>query len=191
MKSRYIPITQQQYCCAPACLQMVMQRLDVPMIEQEDIAYEMGLAVPKEEAHLFKRVRSTSLPSKSWGTRNHTKRYCIDNAFNRLNVPIKARYYLSEDIISIADLKQMLEDLQVEGVDILIAFSYHELWGGDGNTSHVCVFNSIEGTKVHLIDPDQDVPKYRTVYVKDLFRAIKVHENLTNSGLWLIERSDR
>lgn len=62
MKSRYIPFTQQEYCCVPACIQMVMYKNSIPLVSQEDIGNALGLTVPEEDAYLFKSPQTGEKP---------------------------------------------------------------------------------------------------------------------------------
>jgi hypothetical protein len=187
MKSRYIPITQQPYCCAAACIQMVMYRHGIPLIPQEDIAFELGLIVPKKDEFLFQKVQKRDKGRKGWGTNIGWKNYSLSEGLKRSNIPLSARFYLSEELKSSEELKLMLSDLQDEGVDILLCYDYREVWGGEGETSHVCVFDKIENNTVWMIDPEQNVPKFRHTTVNKLFKGIKKNGSDSFNGMWLLE----
>jgi hypothetical protein len=45
--SRYVPLTQQKWCCVPTCIQMVMIKQGIPLQPAELIGYELGLIVPE------------------------------------------------------------------------------------------------------------------------------------------------
>ena len=51
----------------------------------------------------------------------------------------------------------------------------------------MCVFDRIEGDTVWMIDPEQNVPKFRAVPVEKLYRALKKHGADAFNGLILLE----
>lgn len=82
--SRYIPLTQQPYCCVPACFQMIMYRHGIPLVPQEELAYELGLIVPEKDTYLFGKVRSGEKPSSGWGTQIQKDEYDPNKVFKSL-----------------------------------------------------------------------------------------------------------
>lgn len=189
MKSRYIPITQQPYCCAAACVQMIMYKNGIPLLPQESIAYQLGLAVPDDEKHLFEKTHVRETGRQGWGLQISWKQYSLETCFEKLSIPLRVRYYMSSQIPSIEDLKETLTDLQSEDADILLSFAYEELWGQDGEAGHVCVFDRIEGDDVWMIDPEQNVPKFRKTTIAQLYAAMKKHGLDAFNGLILLERT--
>jgi Peptidase_C39 like family len=190
MKSRYIPFTQQPYCCVPACLQMVMYRRGIPLLPQEDIANELGLVVPKEDLHLFEKARTGERPPSGWGTQIGEQKYEINKALSRLEVPLKAALIKTDVIQSAQNLQNEIANALQAGKDVLVCFSYGKLWNTDSMGGHVCVIDRIENDTVWLVDPGQNVPKHRQVNIDSLYEAIKYHadENKAQApGLWVIE----
>src|SRR5690348_16786908 len=100
MTSRYIPFTQQPYCCVGACLQMVMYRRGIPLLPQEDISYAFGLTVPAADAHLFKKVYTGPKPASGWGTRIEHPDFEINKALQALKIPLKVDFYKSDKLKS-------------------------------------------------------------------------------------------
>lgn len=191
MKSRYIPFVQQPYCCAAACLQMVMYRLKIPLIPQEDIAYELGLVVPKADRKFFQHPRQVKKPDWGWGTNILSKGHSIDEAMKRLEVPLRARFYWANDIPSVDDLLETLRDMQEEDGDILVCFDHGLLWGNEKTNGHVCVFDRVEDTSIWLVNPEREAPKHQKVEAAKLYGAMKDHfEDKGAGGLWLIERTE-
>lgn len=45
LDTRYVPLTQQKWCCVPTCFQVVMLRHNIPLVPAEVIGYHMGLIV--------------------------------------------------------------------------------------------------------------------------------------------------
>ena len=65
---KYVPITEQPYCCVPACIQMILLRRGIPLKSQEEIGYNLGLIVPQRYKNLFGKVRTGKRPKDGWGT---------------------------------------------------------------------------------------------------------------------------
>ena len=66
--SRYIPLTQQKYCCVPTCIQMVMVRRGIQLQPAELIGHHLGLIVDTESAKYFWNVTTGERPSSGYGT---------------------------------------------------------------------------------------------------------------------------
>jgi len=186
MKSRYTAFTQQSYCCVPACLQMVMYRRELPLIEQEVLGFELGLTVPKEDIHMFNKVRTGKKPPAGWGTQISRPEFSIDKALKRLNVPLQARIHTIDYIESAQMLRKFLEDSQAAGGDTLLCFNYGKLWDKDTDSGHVCVFDRIDGDSVWIIDPGRNAPKHREVPLDKLYEAMVAHGSSKSAGAWEI-----
>lgn len=185
---KYIPFTQQPYCCVSACLQMVMYRHDIPLVEQEDLAYELGLIVPKEDAILFQKVRtSEKRPISGWGTQIQNPKYEINKVLSKLG--IRLRVNAMTDIDSIEQLRQILSEVIEYDKDALLCFDYGTLWQLEySNGGHVCVFDKLEGDTVWLVDPERNVPKSRKVDIHQLYKAIISHGRENMTGVWIVQK---
>jgi hypothetical protein len=168
-----------------------MYRQGIPLIPQEELAYALGLTVPKKDMHLFEKVHKQQRPSSGWGTHVQDKDYEFDTVMQKLKLPLRARYYLADKITSTTNLLETLREVQAEGCDILVCFDYDMLWGKAPSNGHVCVFNSVSGNDIWLVDPEQNVPKFRKVPAKKLYDAIQSHGADNMAGLWLIENTTK
>lgn len=185
---RYVPFTQQPYLCVPTCLQMVLYRRGIPLLEQEDIANELGLIVPEEDLKYFAHARTGERPSSGYGTQIQDERYSMQNLFDKkgLNLIFERR----SDIASADELREMLVDVQEDDeADALLCFDYGTLWGVKNSSGHVCVAESLDGDTVHIIDPERNVPKRRAVDIHLLFKAMESHGAHNAAGVWLIKRN--
>lgn len=95
----------------------------------------------------------------------------------------------SKDYKDRAGLAVVLEDVQDSDRDALICFDYGKLWGTSNQGGHVCVFDYIDGDAVHMVDPEHDVPKYRTTTVSNLFEAMDFHGGHNSAGVWRLTPS--
>lgn len=188
MKSRYTPLTQQPYCCVPACLQMVMYKHGIPLLPQEDMAYELGLVVPEKDAHMFNKVRTGEKPSSGWGTQIQKEEFSANSFFRSHNVPLDLKRVGTRDFKDKEGLRKLLQGIQVSDRDGLLCFDYGKLWSLDFSGGHVCVFDHIEGDTVHIVDPERNVPKYRQTTLDALFAAMDFHGDHNSTGVWLIEK---
>ena len=190
MKFRYMPFTQQPYCCVPACFQMVMYKRGIPLIPQEEMAYALGLTVPEKEAYLFAKVRTGKKPSAGWGTQINLPEYEVNRVFPQLDIPLSMVRLSTKDFETPAQLAELLEKVQAQDGDALLCFDYGKLWGLEFTGGHVCVFNSIDKNVVTIIDPERNVPKIRTVSIDKLFKAMDFHGEHNSTGVWEIEHTD-
>lgn len=187
-QTRYIPFTQQPYCCVPACFQMVMYRQGIPLVAQEDLAYAMGLTVPEKDAHLFGNVRTGDMPSSGWGTQIQKEAYHPNAVFPKMGIPLKLEQYFTRDFKDEAGLKYLLQSIQDEDADALLCFDYGKLWDLPKTGGHVCVFDRIEGDTVYIVDPERNVPKYRRVAIGKLFQSMDFHGDENSTGVWRVYR---
>jgi len=188
MKPRYLPIVQQPYCCVAACFQMVMYRHRLPLIPQEELAYELGLIVPEKDSHLFAKVRTGSKPSSGWGTQIQKKEFKPAKVFKKLKIPLEFNQYFIKDFKNPEGLKELLVSIQKKDTDGILCFDYGKLWGIPSNGGHVCVFDRIDGNKVHIVDPEYKVPKFRIANLDRLFKAMDFHGDSNSTGVWILTR---
>lgn len=184
MKSRYIALTQQPYCCVPTCLQMIMYRRELPLIEQEELGYALGLAVPEKARVLFPKAL-TQEPSSGWGTQIQNAEYSLDKAFEKLGIPLKAEFILASQLDSTEILKERLQTADPAN-DTVLCFSYGALWGTDSLAGHASLFDYVDGEEVWMVDPVADVPKHRRTSIDKLFNSIQKHGDQNQAGLWVI-----
>lgn len=181
-KRIYKTITQKPYCCVPACISMVLDRRKIKHGSQEDIGYELGLIVPKEDAYLFAKVRTGRKPAAGYGTQVGKKKYSISKYFMKNKINLKETYYPPEKI---KNAKKLILNLLKNNNDIIACFDNNHLYGiGDGG--HVSLIESINGNIAVLVDPEKGVPKRRKVETSKLLTAIKKHGNKNRGGFWVI-----
>jgi len=154
---------------------------------QEEIAYELGLMVPKKDKHLFARVRTGNKPSAGWGTQINLPEFGVNKVFPKMGIPLKMERLTTRDFKNPKELAELLEKVQKEDGDALLCFDYGKLWDLDLAGGHVCVFNSIRDDDVTIVDPERNIPKLRKVCVDKLFKAMDFHGEHNSTGVWLIK----
>ncbi len=184
--SRYVPLTQQPYCCVPACIQMVMVRRKIPLIPQELIGYRLGLIVPRSAAKYFWKARTGKRPKAGYGTQITDEKFDINAAFASLGIPLKVKYAPINTFQSIGDFRDYLHGMGDHDMDALAIFDYGALYGSRAHYGHTSLVDRVypEDDEVRLVDPGIDTPKWRLVDVEKLFESMKRHGNSRGGGFW-------
>jgi len=169
------------YCCVPAVLQMVFERRQMAVPEQEEIGYELSLIVPEEIAHRFRCVRTGPRSPSGWGTRVGLKKFSIQRYFDRHRLPLRIVRYLATEIV---DLEIFLADHLEGGDDIVVCFDQWHLLGR-GNTEHVALMQALHRGSVILVDPAEDSPDLYRVELARLAEAL-CGRTTGQLGLWVI-----
>lgn len=189
--TRYVPLTQQSYCCVPTSIQMVMYRNDIPLVAAEELGYHLGLTVPPEDAHLFHNVRISETPPKAgYGTRIDMPEYEPNRAFEKLGIPLRFSMQLASTIIDENDLRRLLQKIEADDADVLLCFNHGVVRGAyTPESGHVVVFDRIIDGKIRVIDASPIQPKWHLIELDVLFDAIRQHGDAHSGGIWSLIRS--
>lgn len=185
--SRYIPLTQQPYCCVPTCIQMVMYRHSIPLIPAELLGYYLGLTVPPESKKFFWNARiNKNPPISGYGTQIYKNEFEPNKVFKKLKIPIHLELKLIDNFKNFPTFKKYLTELSKKDFDVFACFNHGALTGElEKDYGHVCVIDKIYPSKntLSLIDPDHS-PKWRIVSMKKLFDAMRIHKSKSSAGFW-------
>ena len=192
--SRYIPFSQQPYCCVPTSIQMVMHRHGIPLIPAEELGYHLGLTVPKEASGFFwhmrtgKRRPSHLRPVAGYGTRMYEGKYDPNKVFKKLRIPLTMKLRPITGFKGFNDFKKYLSDLSGQDFDVLMCF-HHGTLADDSSkdNGHAVVLDKIytKKGKIRFIDPTRG-PKWKTYPMKKMYEAMKAHPNGQTAGFWEI-----
>lgn len=171
--SRYAHITQQPFCCVPACVQMVLSRRNMPLFSQEYISAELGLSL------------TGKMPSAGWGTQVNKPEYSINAFFRKHNLPLQEEYFPVSKLENIAEWANMQIS---KDNDIIVCFNYGKLYNekyqiGQG---HVCILESIKKEKAILIEPNESADKHKHVNLENLMDSMRLHGEKNRGGFWII-----
>ena len=185
-KSRYVPFTQQQSCCAPTCMLMVMYRHGIPLLPAEVLGYHLGLVVSPDMARLFFGARtSKTLPKSGYGTQIYKREFEPSRAFAALGIPLTFQIWPVVAFATPEDLASYLEGAEAGDRDVLLCFNYGTLTGNSKkNGGHLCVFDRMVDGQIRIVDPSQEQPKWRQVKVEDMFKAMQKHPEQRSAGCW-------
>lgn len=190
--SRYIPFTQQPYCCTPTSIQIIIHKLGLPLVSQEELGYHLGLTVPPKEKELFWNVRVSDTPptAAGYGTQIQKPEYNPNEAFKKLGIPLTFTYNLIDNFDSAEEVRKYLKNVEQNDRDVMVCFRYGTLHDTDSSSGHANVFDRYlpETDEVRLIDPAVTVPKWRVVPLEKLFKAMKKHGADKSGGFWEITR---
>lgn len=171
-------MTEKPYCCVPAVLQMILKRRRLKNLSQEEIGWELGLTVPKEKTHLFKKVRTNKRPPKyGWGTKTYKKEFSINNFFVKKKLPLVCITY---SLKNIKNISQFITSHLQGNHDIVVCYNSQVLFN-DGDREHVSLIQSIDGYSITLIDPALGVPKIRKTTLPKLLQTL-----LPQKAFWII-----
>jgi hypothetical protein len=175
--SRYIPLVQEQSCCAVACILMVMYKRSIPLIAQELLGYHLGLVVSPDNRHLFWNARTGKKPKSGFGTQIFSKLYEPNNAFKKLKIPLQFSVHHVDTFKTEKEFKKFIVDAVKADRDLLVCFDHGHFNDEEKHAGHVCVIDRIYPKKdlVRLIDPSPNRPKWRLVKIAKLKKAMELH----------------
>lgn len=185
--SRYIPFTQQDYCCVPTSIQTIMYRNNIPLIPAEELGYHLGLTVPTDVADLFFKPRVSDTPPSTagYGTQIDNPDYEPNKVFKKLGIPLAFELKLANELEDVNDLLDVLQQVESNDTDALLCFNHGVMRGEyKPNSGHVVVFDRIIDEKVRIVDASWKHPKWRLVEPSLLLDAIKCHGNENSGGIW-------
>ena len=188
--TRYVPLTQQPYCCVPTCIQIIMLRHKIPLQPAELMASYMQVVVSPEKKKLFWNLPSVKKrPPAGYGTRLNED-LTADPMFKKLGIPLRMDFKLIDEFENKEELLKYLHNRIRANKDTIICYDYGALFNTGKHNGHVCVLDRVNKTKgeVRFIDPGDDVPKWRTVKISKLFKAMKNHGKDNMAGCWEIKK---
>ena len=191
--SRYIPFTQQPYCCVPTAIQMVMYRRGIPLIPAEELGYHLGLTVPEKVNYFFWRTRtgkrrpSSLRPVAGYGTRIYEGKYDPNKVFKKLGIPLAMKLRPITRFGKFASFKKYLSDLSGQDLDVLMCFHHGTLANDPSrDNGHVVVLDRTypKDQKIRFVDPERRGPKWKVCSMQKMYVAMKAHPNPKVAGFW-------
>ncbi|MDB5178918.1 MAG: hypothetical protein JWN01_861 [Patescibacteria group bacterium] len=189
--SRYIPFTQQDSCCVPTSIQMIMYRNNIPLIPAEELGYHLGLTVSPKASHLFYDARTANEPPSAagYGTQIFKPEFEPNKIFQKLGIPLKFSKRLAAGFADEEDLLSELRRIEHHDLDALLCFNHGVIRGEfKPHAGHVAAFDRIIGGQIRLVDVSPLQPKWRLVEPGLLLDAIKRHGDENAGGIWIFER---
>lgn len=184
--SRYVPLTQQRWCCVPTCIQMIMYKHGIPLAPAELIGYYLGLTIPKEELKYFWKGRTGKKPRAGWGTQIYKKEYSPNVAFEKLGIPLRMSLRLINEFPDLQTFSAYLKSVDKSNRDVLVCYDWGTLFNDGHHGGHVCVLDKVylRRGEMRIIDPEYKAPKWRVIKIKDMFEAMKYHGEKKSGGFW-------
>jgi hypothetical protein len=188
--SKYIPLTQQKWCCVPTCFQMIMLKHNIPLVPAELIGYHMGLIVPEDNSRYFWHPRVGPRPEAGYGTQAGKKEYGPNHVFKKLGIPLKVSWNLINKFKTIDAFKDYLAKLERSSLDILICFDWGQLFNEpEYQGGHVCVLDKVylDKHEIRIIDPDYNSPKWQIIRIDTLYKSMQFHGVDNSAGFWEVQ----
>lgn len=182
--TRYIPLTQQPYCCVPTSIQMVLYKNGLPLLSQEEIGLDLGLTVSAQEADLFYDVPAYDEPivSSGFGTRIQDPDYGLEKLIQKREWPFELSLFLASSLQSREAFIELLTDAEAHDNDVLLC---HQ---NDRGYGHVVVFDRLTDEGVRIVDPSPSHAKWRTIEVDDMYDRIVRHGDNNYGGAWVLKQ---
>lgn len=188
--SRYEPIAQKEYCCVPACIQMIMQKHSLDYPTQDELAYHLGVVVPPEMAHLLNPVAVGTGPESGNGTQLLDPKYEFNTVADRLGLGIHMRY-IQPAQFSATSLLEYFKSAERTDADVIVCYDFKTRYGIEPLVGHVNLFDRITDNEdpIRFIEP-QATPGYedylwRHANAATLLGAMQAHDRWMG-GVWEI-----
>lgn len=185
--TRYVPFTQQEFCCTPTSMLMIMYRNGIPLIPAEELGYHFGLTVRPQDAKLFYNTRVSPTPPSTagYGTLVGEPGYEPDEVFAKLGIPLKFSQTPASEISGEADLLARLCAVETNDQDALLCFNPGVIDGEyKPDSGHVTVFDRIVDGKVRIIDPSPRDAKWQLIELPVMWEVIHRHGDHNGGGIW-------
>lgn len=168
-KPKYFPLIQKPMLCNVTCLQMILYRRGFGLFVQEDMAYEMGLTLPKEHLECFSNPFKAA--DKKW-----TKNFWLELAENRVNtffknhnLPLKAKVYFKHEI---EDVTKFISDNIKNNNDMWIMVANEVVYGTKGGHDIVIQAIDTSARTITIIDPSWRRKQVREEDLDKIFDAM-------------------
>lgn len=180
---KYHKITQKDYCCVGACLEMILRRHGITDFEQEKIAGELGLIVPPQLASDFRYAQVGEKPAAGYGTQIQKPQYSIDHFFKKNQLGFSQEYYF------ITDTKKAEAFLNANNEkDILVIVHCGTLYNNPkADWGHAILFDHINDEQV-TIQENSTKRNIETIPLLRLLSAMKIHGRKNGAGFYLISK---
>lgn len=188
--SKYVPLTQQKWCCVPTCIQMVMLKHTIPLIPAELIGYHMGLVVPEDAQKFFWNARTGERPAAGYGTQAGKSEYSPNAVFKKLDIPLKMSWSLIDTFKDLTSFREYLQEVRSSQADVLVCYDWPTLFDPDekDHWGHVCLLDKVdvENDEIRIIDPSANSAKWVTVSIPKMYEAMVSHTKEKSGGFWEI-----
>lgn len=183
---RYEHISQKPYCCVPACVQMILKRRRLRKSPcQADIAYDLGVQLPRGAKHLLPRYHKGNPKTGGGGTRIRIKKYSLGRFFKQRGYALGVKHYLGTGFLSEDQFRNFLKENRRLNNDILVCYNAPILTCMEGTWGHASLIESVRGDHVILRDPSPWQKAGRRIPLGLLFSALQRYGHYIG-GVWVI-----
>jgi hypothetical protein len=184
--SRYVPFTQQNWCCVPTSVLMIMYKNDIPLIPAEELGYRLGLTVPPEVSDIFYKPRISETPptDAGFGTQVLSSDYSFNKVFPELNIPLTAEIIFTDKIENEDIFMSILSRVEQDDTDALLCFDHGTLRVDGTHNGHVVVFDRIIDGQIRIVDASPRHPKWRLIEPAKMLEAMRNHPMKGTGGIW-------
>jgi hypothetical protein len=186
--SRYIPMTQQRWCCVPTCFSMIMYRHGIPLVSQEELGYHLGLILPKDELINYWNARTGIKPPGGYGTRIFIDKFSPNKVFAKLEIPLEMVFHSIDNFKTLDKFKKYLSTIESGEKDVIACFGFGTLHDRSYRGGHAAIIDrvSIETGDIRIIDPLYEMPKWQIHKISKLKSAMQAQGSKIMGGFWEI-----
>jgi hypothetical protein len=165
----YKPLVQMRCCCLPCSILWILHRRGY-WIDQESIAKELKIALPKKAIKTFNLKMRVAKRGQGTGACNIIGKdaYLVGKLFKKYSIPLKMTTF---KISKIDDPKKFIEDNMKCGNDIMLSFNWKGL-GYKCNRGHVVIVSEMSKNALTIGDPSQVNKKFWKVPLEKIVRAM-------------------
>lgn len=164
MDPPYIPFVQGgEYCCVPACIQMILYRRGIPLLSQGTISKGLRTGMPKKETKRFsENIRAAGPP---YGT----YMYALNPFFQKQKIDLMATIV---NPTKIHDVIRFVRENILQGNDMIAMYNRVFLDKAPKEEYHAVLMQKLDDDCVTCVDPYIDHPELWEVSIPDLLYAM-------------------
>ncbi len=178
----------KEHLCFAACVEIAVEQLGGPVVDQVVVANQLGVTVPSEldASQLIARgvtkIRVDPDP-RTWGIEPDAQR--LNDFFSLAGIPLSVMFH-SISLFQDWEFEEKLVGFARAGRFPIVGFDYNALFGHSvqGEQGHSCVVFDCSST-VRLYDPGPTRVGFSSVSVFELYRACRKKPG----GLWVLQQS--
>jgi len=189
----YTPFTQQYYCCVPTCIQWILYRRRLKLVDQEKIGLMMNLTVPpKDRKYFIENVKvSKRKPRAGYGTAVTRQCENINKFFRKYKVPLKATSYYPLRGLALKDPEKFLINNFKEDNDVIAVFNLGVLDIKKKKYGHAVLVSEViknEKTEIVVGDPWFKNPKFWKIELTKLIQGMDKKYDGVRRGFWVVTK---
>ena len=175
LQPSYVSLIQKPYCCAVACLQMILYRNGCGLFDQETLAIKFGVKIAPADAAAFSAAMPIMTKSNcDEGIQTIESGNQINSFFDEMRIPLRAQSFKRS---ALKDIPAFLNEHLGKDHDIWVEYHTNEIYSDFPNEAELIHDGLIESfdsasQKIALIDPMPNHRQRNVIALEALERSI-------------------